>query len=434
MVTPVKSERSAMDKTASDTEDESKEEQDKVDEFESVKDEGNSLTESMQCEDAKREEMSMDESESDKKYPARTEPGRYKTTMSSSTSDVETGGADDGNNEAEQDGEEEEDSMAIMAALAMTQLQGRVDFSRRESMASEARDDDCKHSSTDKHDTTNAADTKRKSIKQLEPQDRNGPLKKRRASVPAQEDEEVRAAISSESNMSIESRNPSPVAIAHTTPPNRPPMTIISYRSSPPSSHPIHPPPVPHYMHYPADPHSYYRQVACSPPPYRHPPPPHMPHPPPSHLPPPPPPYLYPRASSAPHMPMPSQMNLSVPLRARHSYDETVRSTGLPKSLSFRKICSRCGKTRGEHGDLGFGNKCVFQECGRCEAGVQVHKAAGQPMGVLCQLTVEQGALPGASAAYERKLRDLAARANLQRELQRVKEEHIERMVRAGAP
>jgi hypothetical protein len=121
-------------------------------------------------------------------------------------------------------------------------------------------------------------------------------------------------------------------------------------------------------------------------------------------------------------------------MRARHSYDDAIRSTGLPKALSFRKICSRCGKTRGEHGDLGFGNKCVFQDCGRCGAGLHMHEAAGQPMGVLCQLTEAEGATAGASASYERKLRDLAARANLQRELQRVKEEHIERIVRAGAP
>jgi hypothetical protein len=36
-------------------------------------------------------------------------------------------------------------------------------------------------------------------------------------------------------------------------------------------------------------------------------------------------------------------------------------------------------------------------------------------MGILCQLTVEQGAIPGAGSAYERKIRDLAARADLQR-------------------
>jgi hypothetical protein len=111
------------------------------------------------------------------------------------------------------------------------------------------------------------------------------------------------------------------------------------------------------------------------------------------------------------------------------SYEETVRSSGLPKSLSFRKICSKCGKTRGEHGELGFGNKCVYQECGKCGAGQHMHERAGQPMGVLCCLTVEDGATPTASAVYERKIRELAARADLQRELQRRKEEATQDIV-----
>jgi hypothetical protein len=100
-------------------------------------------------------------------------------------------------------------------------------------------------------------------------------------------------------------------------------------------------------------------------------------------------------------------------------YEELVRTSGLPKSLSFRKICSRCGKTRGEHGELGFGNKCVFQECGKCGAGLHVHQNASQPMGILCQLTVEEGATAGAARMYVRKIKDLAARAELQKEMQR---------------
>ena len=101
------------------------------------------------------------------------------------------------------------------------------------------------------------------------------------------------------------------------------------------------------------------------------------------------------------------------------SYEETMRSCGLPKSLSFRKICSKCGKTRSEHGELGFGNKCVFQECGKCLAGIHMHRKAGQPMGILCQLTVQQGATPGAAVLYDRKIRQLAARAELQRAMQK---------------
>lgn len=38
-------------------------------------------------------------------------------------------------------------------------------------------------------------------------------------------------------------------------------------------------------------------------------------------------------------------------------YTPTMKRKSLPKGLSYRKICSRCGKTRSEHGELGFGNK-----------------------------------------------------------------------------
>jgi len=81
----------------------------------------------------------------------------------------------------------------------------------------------------------------------------------------------------------------------------------------------------------------------------------------------------------------------------------------LPKGLSYRKICSKCGKTRGEHGELGFGNKCIYQECARCMAGIQCHEKLGVPMGFLCTLTTEQGATPGASKEYDVQLARLAA-------------------------
>ena len=98
------------------------------------------------------------------------------------------------------------------------------------------------------------------------------------------------------------------------------------------------------------------------------------------------------------------------------------RNSGLPKSLSFRKICSKCGKTRGEHGELGFGNKCVYQDCGRCGAGVQMHMLANVPMGILCTLSVEDGAIPGAADRYNRKIRDLAVRAEMERGLKAAKQ------------
>lgn len=114
--------------------------------------------------------------------------------------------------------------------------------------------------------------------------------------------------------------------------------------------------------------------------------------------------------------------------RASPTYEDVVKSSGLPKSLSFRKICSKCGKTRGEHGELGFGNKCVFQECGKCGAGIQMHLKVGSPMGILCRLTVEEGATPGAAALYERRIRDLAARAEVQKTLLEDKRERAERL------
>ena len=92
---------------------------------------------------------------------------------------------------------------------------------------------------------------------------------------------------------------------------------------------------------------------------------------------------------------------------------------GLPKSLSFRKICSRCGKTRGEHGELGFGHRCVYQDCGKCGAGVQMHVKRGVPMGILCCLTEKDGATPGHAEGYIRKIADLAARAELQQRIQK---------------
>ena len=49
-------------------------------------------------------------------------------------------------------------------------------------------------------------------------------------------------------------------------------------------------------------------------------------------------------------------------------------------------------------------------------------------MGVLCTLTVEEGAVPGASTTYERKIRDLAARAELQKSMSMSKRELAERL------
>jgi hypothetical protein len=55
-------------------------------------------------------------------------------------------------------------------------------------------------------------------------------------------------------------------------------------------------------------------------------------------------------------------------------------------------------------------------------------------MGILCTLTVEDGATPGSVAKYERKIQDLASRAELQKELEKRKQDAAVRAVAAGAP
>jgi hypothetical protein len=193
--------------------------------------------------------------------------------------------------------EKKDDKMAIMAALAMTELFG-----------------------------TRYDDRKRQVLEDVSTQ-----TKKKRASSPTLEDEEIRAVVSSSSDSPTieQSRNPSPVAPAR----------------------------------------------GC-----------------------------YIKNDEREHARTPPRPN-------------EEQNSGLPKSLSFRKICSKCGKTRGEHGELGFGNKCVYQDCGRCGAGVQMHVRAHVPMGILCTLSVEDGAILGASDRYNRKIRDLAQRAEMERRL-----------------
>jgi hypothetical protein len=116
------------------------------------------------------------------------------------------------------------------------------------------------------------------------------------------------------------------------------------------------------------------------------------------------------------------------PLSHLQSYKETIRVSGLPKSLSFRKICSKCGRTRAEHGELGFGNKCTFSDCGKCGASCLQHSLHSTKMGILCTMTVEQGATPGASEAYDRKIRALAARAEIQKTLLEDKKERTAKL------
>jgi len=98
--------------------------------------------------------------------------------------------------------------------------------------------------------------------------------------------------------------------------------------------------------------------------------------------------------------------------------DFSGKSRSLPKFLSYRKICSKCGKTRSEHGELGFGNKCVYQECGKCGAGIEAHERANKFMGFSCSLTVEEGANFGLVERYEKKIKELALMAELKNDSQ----------------
>lgn len=123
-----------------------------------------------------------------------------------------------------------------------------------------------------------------------------------------------------------------------------------------------------------------------------------------------------------------AQQRFTPPKSRVPSYDEITRTSGLPKSLSFRKICSRCGRTRRLHGEKGFGNKCEFNKCGKCLANVTRHKESGVNMGIFCSLTVDQGAKPGAAETYTRNIRALANRAELQKTVMEDKRVRVERL------
>ena len=59
----------------------------------------------------------------------------------------------------------------------------------------------------------------------------------------------------------------------------------------------------------------------------------------------------------------------------------------------------------------------MFQDCGRCGAGVQMRVKANFPIGFLCALTVKEGATPGASEIYLKKINALAVAAALKKKL-----------------
>lgn len=89
---------------------------------------------------------------------------------------------------------------------------------------------------------------------------------------------------------------------------------------------------------------------------------------------------------------------------------------GLPINLTFRKICSKCGRQRSQHGEFGFGNKCCFSTCGRCGADSKLHEENEECMGVSCKLAekLNDNKLRISSADYGRMLDELATRARAQ--------------------
>ena len=94
-------------------------------------------------------------------------------------------------------------------------------------------------------------------------------------------------------------------------------------------------------------------------------------------------------------------------------------TTRLPPFLSFRKICSKCGRVRSDHGELGFGNKCIFKNCGKCYASDQVHDTLGVKMGYTCTLTERDS--PAVNTAmikkYNMNIKELAAMAKLKKDI-----------------
>ncbi|KAL9181390.1 hypothetical protein ACHAXT_010195 [Thalassiosira profunda] len=123
-----------------------------------------------------------------------------------------------------------------------------------------------------------------------------------------------------------------------------------------------------------------------------------------------PPPTVRPQFSRfPPNAPAPKAVGTAAPRPTTNA----KKGAPLPPGLTYRKVCSRCGRQRAEHGEFGFGNKCAFPTCGRCGAAAGAHASQGGAMGVACTLTVEEGAAPGASARYDAMLEDLAARAEV---------------------
>jgi hypothetical protein len=81
----------------------------------------------------------------------------------------------------------------------------------------------------------------------------------------------------------------------------------------------------------------------------------------------------------------------------------------MPEPLSFRAICSKCGREKAHHSASGgFGDKCSETSCARCTLSKEIHERYQTTMGFFCELTVDQGAPVNASVFYDSKLQALA--------------------------
>ena len=308
--------------------------------------------------------------------------------------------------------EVEVDAEAIMAAVAMTEL---FNCGNRESATPTTE-------LTASFAQTEIDKIKRKPLEQENDETNKKP--KFSLSPRSPDDDDIRTAVSaSRSFTSVESRNPPSPGIK-LPPRSSPPYQATVPARYPPPQHWISGPPPPHQFHM-MDP-----RFALHEPPhgyrlipvkmaYRVSPP----HP---FYSPSPPPVGAGAAAGADNFHQQQQQ------QQQQSSLEDRRVGSLPKALSFRKICSHCGKTRGEHG-FGFGHKCQYRDCGKCGAAQHWHEAAGQRMGVECQLSVGQGAVPGAVAAYDRKLQELAARADLQRDMRQQQHQDQQQQIQAAS-
>ena len=135
----------------------------------------------------------------------------------------------------------------------------------------------------------------------------------------------------------------------------------------------------------------------------------------------------HPDAVSPAKFPMQLAVKAAMEMRSgnkpRNLLDNAFQATSisrnkLPKSLSFRKICSTCGRSRSDHGEYSFGNKCIIDQCGKCGLHKDVHSSAGTQMGFYCNLA-EKGVNVNMAKveAYHRYIQDLAAISKLRKEM-----------------